>query len=179
LVAFAAPAELNGQVGAGERRGGDRSARLRRDLPDLIGSHALRQIDRNGVADIGADLIHGRAAAAVEHVLTVERSLRRDARNFRDLLLHFLVKRGAIRGAVRAVGRFYREGTDALQVVGQRRQRTAGRLGFGDGVIRIVDGLIRAVDLSRELAADRETGRIVGRAVDAQTRGKTLQRLRQ
>ena len=52
-----------------------------------------------------------------EHVQAVERGLRGDLRDFRDLLLHLLVERGAIRGAVRAVGRFDRQGADALQVV--------------------------------------------------------------
>ena len=85
----------------------------------------------------------------------------------------------AVRGAVRAVRRFDREGADALQVVDDGGQRAAGGLGFGDGVVRVVDRLIGAVDLGGELLADRETRGVVGRAVDAQARGQPCQRLGQ
>ncbi len=100
-----------------QRAGRDGGAGCSRELADLVGAHTLLQVDRNGVADIRADLVHGRAARAVEHVQAVERGLLRDLRDFRDLLLHFVVKCGAIRGAVRTVGRFDGQGTNALQVV--------------------------------------------------------------
>ena len=77
----------------------------------------------------------------------VEGGLRGDLRDFSDLLLHLLVERRAIRGAVRAVGRFNRQGADALQVVDDRRQRAAGGLRFGNRVVRVVDRLVGAVDL--------------------------------
>jgi hypothetical protein len=79
--------------------------------------------------------------------------------------------------AVRAVGGFDREGSDALQVVVDGGQRPGSRLRFGHGIVGVVDRLVGAVDLSRELVADGETRGVVGGAVDAQTRGKTRQGL--
>ncbi len=81
----------------------------------------------------------------------------------------WLFERGAIRSAVRTVGRFDRQGANALQVVHDGVQSAGGGLGFRHGIVRIADGLIRAVDLRGELLTDRETRGIVGGAVDAQT----------
>ena len=58
-------AHLHGEVAAGQRNRRDGGAGRSRDLADLIGAHTLRQVDGNGVADIGADLVGGHAAAAV------------------------------------------------------------------------------------------------------------------
>ena len=70
---------------------------------------------------------------------------------------------------------FDRQGANALQVVDDGVQRAGGGLRFRHGIVRIVDGLIGAVDLRGELLADRETRGVVGGAVDAQTRRQTRQ----
>jgi hypothetical protein len=121
----------------------------------------------------------GRAAAAVQHAQAVERGLRRDLRDFLDLLLNLLIERLAIRGAVRTVGRFDRQCADALQVVDDRGERTAGGLRFGHGVVGVVDGLVGAIDLRGEILADCKTRCVVRRAVDAQARRQAGQGLRQ
>jgi hypothetical protein len=48
-------------------------------------------------------------------------------------------------------------------------QLTLGRLHEGDRVSRVAVGLVEAGDLSTQLLADRESGRVVGSGVDPLT----------
>src|SRR6185369_11406945 len=158
------------------RRRDARARRARRDLADLARLHAAGQVDRDGLTDVRADLEGRRAERAVENLLAVERRLRADALDFRKTLLNFLVEGRAIRRAVARVRGLDRDLADALEVVRELAERALRRLGQRDTVARVADRLIQAVDLRREPVADREAGRVVLRAVDAQARRQTLQR---
>src|SRR4029078_12600943 len=77
------------------------------DLADRRRLHARGQRKGNRLTDVRTDL-EGRAAErTVKKLAAVERRLGGDAVDFSDTLLHFLVERVAVAGAVSRVGRLH------------------------------------------------------------------------
>src|SRR5690606_34151403 len=64
--------------------------------------------------------------------------------------------------------------TDTLQVVVDFVQRTFSSLSNGDTVVSVTRSLSQAFDVRSETVRNRLTSSIVFSAVDAQTRGQTL-----
>src|SRR5690606_30182882 len=138
---------------------------------------ASREVDTGRLAGIGADLDRRATKRTVENLATVEGRLTRDAIDFRQALLHFLIQCGTIAVAVGGVGGLNGQFTNALQVVRDFLQGAFGRLRKGDAVVRVTRSLVEAADLRRHALGDRTAGRVILRAVDAQARGQALQRL--
>src|SRR5690606_20430999 len=132
--------------------------------------------DRDGLSEVSADLEDGSGERSVEHLESIELRLRRDAIDLGDALLHLGVERRAVRWAVRRVARLHGELADTLQVVRDLLQRALGDLRERDAVVRVPNRLIHTADLRREPLRDRESRRIVLRAVDAQARRQTGER---
>src|SRR5690606_30669864 len=102
-----------------------------------------------------------------------------NALQFLRELLHFGVQRGAVTRGVGGVGRLNGQLTNPLQDVAGGLQGALGGLRQRDAVVGVAAGLIEATDLRGEALGDRQAGRVVLGAVDAQTGGQALQRGRE
>src|SRR4029453_16311518 len=71
----------------------------------------------------------------------------------------------------------HRQVTHALQDGGGLGESTFSRLHDRDAVLGVADGNLQATDLRAQALGDGQTGGVVGRAVDAETRGELLERL--
>src|SRR5690606_20020594 len=151
-----------------------RAGRLHRDLADRRNPHARVELDADRLADVRADLERRTAERAVQNLTAVEVRLARDAIDLGQALLHFLIERRAVAVAVRGVSRLHSELTDPLQVVRHLLQSAFRRLRERNAVVRIAHGLVETANLRGHTLGDRQSRRVVLRAVDTQTRGQAL-----
>ena len=140
--------------------------------------HALSDGDADGLADVGADL-EDTGVIAVEKSGAVELRRVRDARDLLLELRHLgldVVLCGSAQAA--AVGALNGEVAHTLQERVCLTERTFSCLYDADTVLGVADGDPEATDLRAKALRDGKAGCVISGAVDAETAGQFLQRLR-
>jgi len=93
-----------------------------------VGRLGAAHRDADGLVGVRTDLELLRDEATIQQLLAVELGLVRDPVQFLLHLLHFLLKRSAVRAAVRIVRRLDGEVTDTRQDVARLAERAFSRL---------------------------------------------------
>src|SRR5690606_4404315 len=129
-----------------------------------------RQANRNRLADVRANLDGCRTERTVQYFHSVEVGLLGDSVDFSDTLLNFGIQGSPVGLRVGSVGGLDGQLANALQVVGQLCECAFSGLGQRYAVARVPHSLVQAADLGGETLGNRETCRVVLRAVDSQAR---------
>ena len=127
-------------------------------------------VQRIARSTLEADKDLKRVAASAQKRLTVIFRGRGNPVDFRTQCHKFLVQVGTLGRSQRSAGRLSRQLTHTRQQAADRRRRTVGDLRQADAVTGVSIGLIDTANLRPQGFGHAQTGRVIGRTGDPQTR---------